>query len=107
MDDLHSPSDTTGSVILKYWPIIIAVSATLIALGGIFVKLDYIAKALDRNDAQFQLVNSQQTMTTQSIIEIRGQITQDRSDIARNTQSVAEIRGRLDLLSDKARWAPK
>lgn len=106
-DTTHTKSqDITGPVLVKYWPIIVAGAATLISLGGIYVKLDYIAKALDRTDTQFSAINERQNMAGQSIVEIRGQITQLTGDNARNAQAIAETRNRVEVLIDKARWAP-
>jgi septal ring factor EnvC (AmiA/AmiB activator) len=104
----HSASinDTTGATILKYWPMIVALATVLLSLGAIYTKLEYISKAIDRTDSQFTQLNGQMNLAGQSIIEIRGQVQQTATDNARNAQSIAELRGRLDLLSDKARWAP-
>lgn len=104
---LHGKSnDTTGAVVLKYWPIIVACAVTLVSLGGIFVKLDYIAKAIDRNDMQFVQINNQQNLTGQTLVEMRGQITQVTSANVRTEQNLTELKAKVETLYDKARWAP-
>ena len=98
--------DVTGTVVLKYWPIIVAGAATLISLGGIYVKLDYIAKALDRNDIQFNAINNVQNQHGQSLVEMRAKIVQLENEDIRHNQAISETRSRVELLVDKARWAP-
>lgn len=95
--------DHTGQAVLKYWPIIIAGAATLISLGGIFVKLDYIAKAIDRNDQQFSILNDRQNLTSQALVEIRGTNSQQAQDIARNRESIAALFAKFDLLQEQSR----
>lgn len=98
--------DHTGQALIRYWPIIVAGAVTLLSLGGIFVKLDYIAKAIDRNDQQFSVMNERQNLTSQSMIELRGQVTRQGEDIARTNAATADVRARVDVLADKLRWAP-
>lgn len=99
-------NDTTGAIILKYWPIIVAVSVTLVSLGGIYVKLEYIAKAIDRNDSQFQTINERQNVTARDMVEIRGSIARLQDDAVRNAQATTETRARLDVIQDKIRFTP-
>lgn len=107
MNTIEKHSDTTGSTLVKYWPILVACALTLVSLGGIYVKLDYIAKALDRSDVQFSALNDRQNSQGQAITEIRGQLTSLQADSSRNQQAISETRARLELMIDKARWAPK
>lgn len=100
-------TDTTGAVVLKYWPIIVALAVTLTSLGGIFVKLDYIQKAIERNDLQYSQVINQQNITGQGMVEIRGKLDGLQGDNVRNQQQITELRGKLEALSDKARWSPR
>lgn len=100
-------NDTTGTVVLKYWPIIIACALTLISLGGIYVKVDYIAKIMDKNDAQIAVIQDRQNLSSQSVIEIRGQLANLNETNLRTNSSISDLNRRVDLLTDKARWSPK
>jgi len=99
--------DSTGHSVVKYWPIISALVIASVSVGGIYVKLDYIAKAIDRTDNQFQVINSRQDLTTQSVIEMRGQIGTINEINLRNVQNINDLSRRVDSIQDKVRWAPK
>jgi len=100
-------TDHTGTAVVKYWPIIIAVVAASLSVGAIYTKLDYIAKVLDRNESQFNAFNDRQTLFSQSTIEMRSQLSNQNETNARFVQQLNDINRRVDAIADKQRWAPK
>ncbi len=100
-------NDSTGTAVVKYWPIVSAMVLVSLSLGGLYVKLEYIIKILDRNESQFQIASDRQTLTSQSIIEIRGQLNNQNETNTRTAQTISEISRRLDQVVDKQRWTPK
>lgn len=100
-------NDNTGSVILKYWPIILGCLFAALSVGGIYVKLDYIAKSQDKAESQFIAINDRQNLAGNSIIEIRSQIDRLNQEVKRNESDLSELRRRLDVLTEKQRWSPK
>lgn len=92
---------------LPFWPIGLFIASTLFGLGGIFYKLDYISRAVDKNEIQFQSVNTQLATTNNAIIELRGQNVQQTADIARNSSDIIVLRSQIDQMKDVRRWTPK
>lgn len=92
---------------LPFWPVALFLLSTLFGLGGIYVKLEYIAKAVDKNEIQFANLNSQQALTANQITELRGQNIQQGADIARNSNDIIQLRTAVDQLKDVRRWTPK
>lgn len=85
--------------VLPYWPVIVFCIMCLTSLGGILVKLDYISKAVDKNEMQFSSMSQQITaqndrhnLTAQSIIEMRGVNERQSIDISRIEKDVAELK---------------
>lgn len=104
--DSHKVVDNTAMTFLKFWPVLLASALTLVSVGGIYVKVDYIAETMKRNDAQIGVMNDRQNLTSQSIIEIRGQLSNLNTEALRINSNVADANRRIDILSDKARWTP-
>jgi hypothetical protein len=107
MPNTEKSHDSTGKTLLTYWPIILPVSIALLSLGGIFSELRTISESLKRQESQYTVLADRQNQTGQTIIQLSGRLDLQGADISRNAQAITEVRGRLDLLSDKARWAPK
>lgn len=108
--NMSNPTDEKPNAIkqlLPFWPIGLFIATSLISLGGIFMKLDYIAKAVDKTEIQFASVNSQINSTNNAITELRGQNTQQAADIARNSNDIVQLRSQVDQLKDVRRWTPK
>lgn len=107
----NSNNEAKGlKAVLPYWPVIAFCIMCLTSLGGIMVKLDYISKAVDKNEVQFSALtqqiatqNDRQNLTSQAIIEIRGVNERQSLDIARIDKHLTELR------SDRrdSRWIPK
>ena len=98
---------STGLLLLKFWPIVAAVTVGLISLGGVYVKVDFIAESIKRNDTQFNVINDRQNLTSNSMIELRSQISNLQESNSRNAQAIIEVNSKLEKVIDKQRWAPK
>lgn len=98
--------DSTGALLLKYWPIVLAVALGFLSLGGIYAKLDYIVDAMKTNEQRYTIISDRQSQTTLSIARIEGDLNQQKNDTMRNTQNITSLESRLTVLADKARWAP-
>ena len=98
---------STGLLLLKFWPIVLAFALGLLSVGGIYVKLDFIAESMKETKAQFAVVNDRQTLTSQSIIELRGTLNNVAMENARNGQAISNLNERVNVIADKARWTPK
>lgn len=99
--------DSTGALLLKYWPIVLAGALGFLSLGGIYVKLDYIAEAMKENKQSYMVIADRQSQTTLSIARIEGDLNQQKADTLRNAQTLTTLESRLNILAEKARWAPK
>jgi hypothetical protein len=98
---------STGALLLKFWPIVAACAIGLLSIGGIYVKVDYIAESIKKSEAQFNVVNDRQNLTSTSIIELRGQVSNLADANARNAQAIVEVNNKLEKVIDKQRWTPK
>lgn len=98
---------STGALLLKFWPIVAASAIGLLSIGGIYVKVDFIAESIKENKAQFTVVNDRQNLTSASLIELRGQVANLADANSRNAQAIADLNGKVDRISDKTRWTPK
>jgi len=99
--------ESTGHILLKFWPMVAAAILALISIGGIYVKVDYIAEAIRKNDQMFSSLNERQNSIGSSVIELRGQVNSVSELNSRNAQAIGELNSRVNAIADKQRWVPK
>lgn len=106
-DSERRDGPSAGQILLKFWPIVGAGIVALISIGGIYVKVDYIAESIKKNDQMFSNLNDRQNSIGSSLVELRGQVANISDSNARNALAIGELNVRVNAIADKQRWAPK
>lgn len=107
--DMPTSEDTGLTLAAKwmpFWPIAVFAITGLLSLGAIFTKLEFIAQRIEKYEHEFVVVNDRQTLTGQTIIEMRGVNIQQTSDIQRNATDIIKLQNQVDGLREAKRWSP-
>ena len=106
------PTSTTNKPysavdVLKYWPITVFCITSLVSLGILYQKIDYVVRAVDKYENQFSVINDRQTLFSQGLLEIRGKSDLQNQQLMQLSKENAAMNERLVSLERNSRYTPR